>query len=166
MGEPGVSTSVRGAFFWYLYRRLGKWQWRAVMSAAVATVAGFVGVVYYTVTKQGASHGVEPPLFAKILFNAMIGGLAFLVAFALFFWLRSILQWIAAVVAIIVIGALVTSKIVGKDIDTTAVQDGAKSISTRSWSAGQSLLDALTMNWTGTISGGVGSFLGLRRPRS
>lgn len=165
MSDLRAPTSVRGAFFWYLHRRLGKWQWRALLAALVAAAVGFAGVVYFTVTKQGATHGHEPPMLAKLMFQSMIAGLAFLVAFALFFWLRSVLKWIAGVVAIVVVGGLIASHFFGTDVDTSSVQQTARNVSDWSWSGGKSLLDALTLNWTGTVSGGLGSFLGLRRPR-
>ncbi|HRK30922.1 MAG TPA: hypothetical protein PLD59_07560 [Tepidisphaeraceae bacterium] len=136
------------------------------MAAIAAAAVGFAGVVYFTVTKQGATAGQAPPVLAVVLFQMMIAGLAFLVAFALFFWLRSLLKWLAGVVAIVVVGGLIASHFFGREIDTSTVQDSAKAVSDWSWSGGRSLLEALTMNWTGTISGAFGSFLGLRRPRS
>lgn len=165
MTELGTSTTVRGAAFWYFYRRLGKWQWRGLLTSLFATLGGLFGQFYQfffadPLTDKSVSWN------ATISWQALVAGLGFLVAFALFFFLRSFFKWAALVVALIVAGGAALSYSTGINLDTSRVQNGYSGVSNWLWQQGKAVTGMFFQNIPGGAGAAAGAFLGFRRPKS
>lgn len=141
----------------YFYRRFGKWQWRSLIAAIVATVGGFAGFVQQkfsdapSSTQAGVSH------------TAMMAGLAFLIAFAFFFWVRSFLKWGAMVIAAVLAGAAAVSFFTGYNLDLSSIKEGYDGASGWIWHQCTGLISLVTSNLPSSVSATLGGWMGARR---
>ena len=141
----------------YFYRRFGKWQWRSLIAAVIATVGGLAGVVQQrladspSATKAGVSH------------TAMMTGLAFLVAFAFFFWVRSFFKWGAMVIATLLAAAAAVSFFTGYNIDLSSIKEGYDGVSGWIWHQCTGLISLVTSNLPSSVAATVGGWMGAKR---
>lgn len=161
-GSVAPPSLARRALSFFVFRRLGRWQWRLVLASLVAAVGGFVVVAYHAFTMK---RGAEPPMSGIIAWKAMFAGMAFLVAFALAFWVRSISRKGAMILAAVGVGAVAVSYVAGVNIDLSSVQENYDSAAGWvTWQA-RALLGVLTSNPSGAAAAVAGGWMGLRRPR-
>lgn len=141
----------------YFYRRFGKWQWRSLIAAVVATVGGFAGFVQQKFSDAPSSAQ------AGVSHTAMMAGLAFLIAFAFFFWVRSFLKWGAMLIATLIAAAATISYFTGFNIDLSSVKDGYDGVSGWIWHQCTGLISLVTSNISSAASATVGGWMGAKR---
>jgi hypothetical protein len=144
-------------------RQLTPMQGKSLLAAIVATVAGFVGSVYTWIERRGDGSA---PAWADWLGQHALGwGLAFIVAFVVFFVIRRFVLRALGVLALVIAAAAAVSYFTGLNLDLSRARQAYDTAAGWTWAQGNALVDLITRNLGGTASAMAGGFFGGRKPR-